>query len=878
MATELEKALGRGLARWVAWIGGSAGAALASAVLLAVLAGGYAAANLGVNSETDDVFDAELPFRRDRARLDAALPTRNDNLLVVIDGPTALAAGDAAAALAAELEAQPERFASAFAPGAGPFFERHGLLFLELDELDRLADDLASAQPFLAELSRDPSLRGLFGQLTRAIEEGALDRGGFDFDRVLEGVTHAIADAERRRSRPRAFGELVLGGEDEGPVRRYVIVQPKPDYSDFVPARASVGRLDEILAEKGWASGEGGIRARVTGDLALKTEELALVKAQAAGAGVASFVLVGLILWRAQRSRRLIGATLLTLLVGLLWTAGFAALSIGHLNIISVAFAVLFIGLGVDFGIHLTLRYRELRAGETAHAPALAEAARGVGSSIVLCAITTAVGFYAFVPTDFLGVAELGVISGTGMLLSLVGTLVVLPAGLSLGRGPRLPRADLATLRLPTWPTRHPRLVCGTAAGLALVSLALVPRLHFDANPLRVRDPAAASVQTFFELLDGGDINPWSIEVLAPDLAAADALAERLDALPSVDRTSTLSTYVPEGQDEKLLVFEDVALFLGTADLEPLPAPGLAENEAALRELRVALASLETGPGETRRRVAGELGAAIDRFVADLNGDAVGTLRVSLVESVLDRLKRLEMALSSEGVTLADLPAVLHRRMVAADGRALVEVYPAKSLRDDAAVAEFVGEVRELTEGATGTSIYMVEAGAAIMDALRQALVTASIAVALLLLVLWRSPRDTLIALAPLALAALLTSAVCVLIDMPINFANVIVVPLLLGIGVDSGIHLVHRFRAGAPPDGILDTSTSRAVFWSALTTIASFGSLGLASHRGLATLGQLLTLGVAITLACNLVFLPALLTLTSGAASRPGRTPPTPR
>ncbi|MCP5057078.1 MAG: MMPL family transporter [bacterium] len=863
MAISAERALGRGLARWVAWVGEHGHAVLAGVLLVTCLAGGIAAGYLGVNSETDDLFDANLPFRQDRARLDAALPARNDNLLVVIDAPTSLAAGDAAASLVAQLEAEPAQFASAFAPGSGPFFERNGLLFLELEDLEALADDLAAAQPLLAEVWRDPTLRGLFRQLTRAIDQGIFDRGSFDFDQMLSGITAAIADAERREARPRAFGELVLGGDDEGPVRRFVIVEPKPDYSDFVPGRASVGRLQEILVERGW-NGEAAIRARMTGDLALKTEELGLVKAQAAGAGIASFVLVGLILWRAQRSGRLIAATLLTLAVGLVWTAGFAAVSIGHLNVISVAFAVLFIGLGVDFGIHLTLRYRELREGDQGHVSALSESASGVGSSIVLCAITTAVGFYSFVPTDFLGVAELGVISGTGMLFSLVGTFVVLPAWLGLGSGPRLPHAGLQSLRLPAWPTRFPRAVVGVALLLAVGAMMLVPRLRFDANSMRVRDPNAASVKTFFELLDGGDIHPWSIEVLTDDLATADALAVQLEALPSVERTSTLSNYVPSRQEEKLELLADIALFLGFDELDRLSPPDLAENEAGLRGFREALAGLEQGEASTRQRVAAELGTAIDRFLADLDGDSVDILHESLVQSLLDRITRLELALGSDGVELAALPPVLQRRMIAADGRAVVEVYPENSLNEDAAVAEFVREVRSLAPGGTGTSPFMVEAGEEIKRALRQAMATAAIAVALMLLVLWRSPRDALLALAPLALAALLTGAVCVLVGLPINFANVIVVPLLLGIGVDSGIHLVHRFRAGVPTDGILGTSTSRAVFWSALTTIASFGSLGLASHRGLASLGQLLTLGVGITLACNLIFLPALLTLVS--------------
>ncbi len=865
MPSDVETRLGATLAEISSRVTRRPGITLGFALALAFLALGFAATQLGVNSETDDLFDSELPFRQDRARLDAALPARNDNLLVVLDAPSRIAAADAASLLVERLEAEPDRFASSFAPGAGPYFEKHGLLFLRTDQLNDLADDLAGAQPFLAEIARDPSLRGLFGQLTRAIERGALDQGGFDLQRVLEGVAQAVVDAQRRQVDRQAFGELVLGGEEEGPVRRYVIVEPRPDYNDFVPGRASVGRLHEILQELDW-EGEGPIRARVTGDLALKTEEFGLVKAQAATAGVVSFLLVGLILWSAQRSGRLMAATLSALLVGLIWTAGFAALAIGHLNIISVAFAVLFIGLGVDFGIHLTLRYREVRSEGGAHGHALQEAARSVGPSLVLCSITTAIGFYAFVPTDFLGVSELGVISGTGMLISLIASFTVLPAVLALGKGGAATRHRGFQFSLPLWPTRYPRAVCAGASLLAIAAATQLPSLHFDANPLRVRDPDAASVQTFFELLDGGDINPWSIDVLAPSLEEADALAERIGALPSVERTSTLSSYVPEGQAEKLALLEDVALFLGFAELSRAPASTLPEEEAALRAFRKALLRLETPTqGEARQEIAKHLGEVLDGFLADLNGTSADTLRVGLVQSVLDRVSRLEVALGSRGASVSDLPEVLHRRMVAEDGRALIEVYPKQSLNNDAVVAAFVAEVRSVAPSSTGAAVYMVEAASAIMEALQQAMLTAIVCIAALLLVLWRNLRDTALVLTPLLLAALLTAAAAVVFGIPINFADVIVVPLLLGIGVDSGIHLVHRFRVGAPSDGILDTSTSRAVFWSALTTIASFGSLGLASHQGLATLGQLLTLGVGMTLISNLIFLPALLTLSAG-------------
>jgi hopanoid biosynthesis associated RND transporter like protein HpnN len=706
--------------------------------------------------------------------------------------------------------------------------------------------------------------------------------GRLELSEVLDGVGSAVRDAARLRTQPPVFGELILGGTDGGlGPRSYVMVQPRIDFSAFAPGRPGLRRLREIFAEHGWNQ-EAGVRARITGNLVLQTEELDAVRGQAAMAGLASFLLVSVILFLALRSLRLILATLSTLAMGLACTAGFAALTIGHLNVISVAFAVLFIGLGVDFGIHFVLRYREVRSGGFDHPGALADAAREVGSSLVLCALTTAIGFYAFIPTGYVGVAELGAISGTGMFISLFASLTVLPAFMSIGRredrerGPR--RFPETAVALPSFPIRHPRVVCTVAALLAICALTLVPRLHFDANPLRVRDPGVESVRTFDELVEEGEVNPWRIEVLAADLPAADALAARLRELGSVDRALTLSDYVPDDQEAKLLILEDVSLFLGLPiGGEVGDPPDLAEQIQSMERLRAAVERLEAEEESILIvESARDLGATLDRFLEeardpDAGAAAVAALESSLVGAILERLGRLELALTASGVTLADLPGAVRERMISVDGRARIEVYPTGNLNDDAVLERFVEEVRTVTPDATGISVYMLESARVIVTALQQAFLSALVLIAALVWLIWRSLRDLALVMAPLTLAGLLTGAISVLAGLPINFADVIVLPLLLGIGVDSGIHLVHRHRSAIDPHvELLATSTSRAVLWSSLTTLASFGSLAFASHRGMATLGQLLTLGIALMLIANLMVLPALIALVDRRRQAP--------
>jgi len=429
----IEQAIGRWLAQWVGTVQRNAvwvtvGMSLATLAIIY-----YVVGHLGIRGDTESLFSQDLPFKRIERRYQEAFPMLYENMFVVVDAPTPERAGEAASLLAARMEAEPRRFHRAYLPGGGEFFETHAFLYLETQELEDLADKLAIAQPYLAELSRDGTLRGLASMMARggrAVREGDVsgDQLHALFDRFLEALSARI---EGRRYHLSWAEVLAEGDLDLDSRRRFLLVQPVLEFDELQPAKRSILAVRRIANELGFTP-ESGVSVRITGDVALSFEEMEVLRTQAVAAGIASLVLVAIILILGLRSIRMVLSTLATLIVGLVWTAGFTAAAIGHLNLISVCFAVLFIGLGVDFGIHVCIRYRELLAGGLEHSVALQETARDVGSSIFLCAMTTAIGFFAFVPTDFVGVAELGLISGTGMFISLFCTLTLLPALLSL--------------------------------------------------------------------------------------------------------------------------------------------------------------------------------------------------------------------------------------------------------------------------------------------------------------------------------------------------------------------------------------------------------------------------------------------------------------
>jgi hopanoid biosynthesis associated RND transporter like protein HpnN len=894
----MERWLSRALVAWVEAVSRRAGAVLVATAIITVGLLGYTVTSLGVNTHHTAILSDDLPFWKHYHEFADVFPILDEALLVVVDGETSAEARDAARLLAERLAEDPETYRDVYIPGGDAFFERHALLYLTIDELEDLADQLAGAQPVLAEIARDSSL----GNMAAVLQEGialAQDEPDVPVDLSLafDSLSRAAKAVLDGNPRPISWTELIVQTSLPGDAaRRVIVLQPAFDFQHLLPGYRAIEGVRAAARELGLVP-ENGVIVRVTGNVALNTEEMLGVARGALLATAAALLMVGFILFVAMRSVHLVASVLITLLVSLTWTAGFATAAVGHVNLASVCFAVLIIGLGVDFGVHFGMRYAELLRAESGHGQALEETSRGVGGSLVLCALTTAMGFYVFIPTDYKAVGELGLIAGSGMLISLLCSLTVLPALMSVWRerdpGTAWPGALWFERIVITASAHHPRAARRAALALALLSLAALPLVRFDFNVVELRDSSTESVQTFNALLADSDTAPWTMDVMSPDLAAAVATAEELRALDAVERAITLRDYVPERQAEKLGILEELGYFVPEPPREAASPPSvpLANQIATLEALRQSLGAEWLAKGDPARAASAARAARyLDRFLSRLEKlerksqqeEQLARFERTLTGALPGQLQSLWRALDPDEITLEALPAPLVRRMLSPGGRARVEVVPREDLADNVAHAHFVDGVMALAPDATGSAVTTLEFGRAVVRSFRQALATAVLAVATLLWLLWRKLADMALVMAPLTLAALLTAATAGVLDIPFNFANVVVLPLLLGIGVDSGIHLVHRHRvtiatvghAEAPERELLATSTAQAVFFSALTTMASFGSLAFSSHKGFASLGQLLLVGVTFTLFANLIVLPALLARWGGAAEADPRPP----
>lgn len=867
MAGSFDEHVGDLCARWIAAVDRRARLVLAAVFLVTAGLGVYAGLNLGVNADLYALVSPDVPFLVRKLDFEKNFEALDTSILVLVDGDSASAAGHAAEGLAERLAQRQDLFDRVAVVGGGEFFRRNALLFLETAELEKLADRLAAIQPFLAELTQDQSLVGISNLLDQALEARQSGQDvGLDLAAALDRVRQAVEAANQGRAAPDPWGDALIGGSLSDEARHRVLtLHPNVRFDSLVYAQPAVDAIRAAARDLG-LDADHGVRVRVTGDQVLSLEEQVVIQQQALLAAAVSLILFGGAIWFGVRSFRMVFALVASLVTALLWTNAFAAAAVGTLNQVSAAFNVLIVGLGGEFGIHVCMRYAEISSRGRGRAEALEETGRSIGSSLVSSAGTTSIGFLVFAPTDFLGVAQLGLISGAGVVLSLLASLTVLPALLSI----LAPEGTALARRTPPWlarlqhlPLRFAGPIRIGAAVLGLVALAALPRVYFDYNSLNLRDPGTESVQAFEDLVSRSGTTPWTVDLVAEDLPAADALAAKIREIPGVERTRTLTDFVPADQEEKRAILGDLQLLLPPVRSD-LPEPGPGEERAALESLAGALALAAKGGDEALAGSAAALEQALRAFLAGpaatAPAEALGRLQENVVGSLPEQMRELQRSLEPDVILAADLPAEIRNQMVASDGRARVQVVPSVDLGDSGILGRFVDAIRVYAPEATGPAVTLLEWGRVTSDAMQEALLFGVLAMTAFLLFLWRNVWDVVLAVFPLLLAAVVSCAIMVVLGKSFNFANVIVLPMLLGMGIDNGIHLVHRHRTNPEEEDVLSSSTARAVFFAALTTVLCFGSLAFVPHRGMAALGQFLTLGVAATFVSYVVVLPAVL------------------
>ncbi len=836
-------------------------AVIGLSLLLTIGCGVYAARHFAIDTDINKLISPDLPWRKQEIAFAHAFPQRYGTIFAVVDAPTAEQASEASALLTRRLAADKAQFTSVIEPGASPLFTRNGLLFLPTETVEKVTGGLAQAQPLVRILAIDPSLRGVTQVLSFGLMGVQADRLKLDdMTRPLSLAATAMEDVLAGRPASFSWQSLMRGQDPEpGDLRRFIEIRPVLDYGALQPGHRATLAIRQAAADLGLAA-QYQARVRLTGLVAIQDEEFGTLKDGAVANIIGTVAVVLLILWLALRSPRIILAVVVTTFVGLIVTAALGLWMTTALNPISIAFAVLFIGIGIDFSIQFSVRYRAERHENDDLVKALVNAARNAGTPLTLAAATTAAGFLSFLPTAYGGFSELGAIAGVGMIVAYLMSVVLLPALLKVLNPPgeSEPVGWRALAPIDRFTERHRIAIIVATLAVVIAGLPLLAFLRFDFNPMNLRSPRAESIATYLDLNNDPATGTNAIDVMAPSLAKAREMAARLAKVPEVARVVTADSFIPADQEAKLALIRKAEAALAPAFAQtPRAPPSDADEVEALTKTAAFLTEIaheESGPGAT---AAKRLAADLERLAAADQGTRARAAAVFLTPLAY-ALEATRKLLQAEPVTEANIPQDFAHDWIRPDGLARLQVHPRGDPNDNETLRAFARAVQAVEPAANGGPITILEAGRTVTSAFMQAGAMALVSIALMLWITLRRIGDVLLTLIPLLVAGVVTLEICVVIGMPLNFANIIALPLLLGVGVAFKIYYIMAWRAGQT--GLLQSSLTRAVIFSALTTATAFASLWLSSHPGTASMGKLLALTLATTIVAAVLFQPLLM------------------
>jgi len=830
-------------------------------LILAIAGGYYTARHFAINTDINTLISERMDWRQRDVQFDKAFD-RDSTILAVVEAPTPELTSAAASALEAKLRDDKKNFVSMQPLGSGDFFEKNGLLFLPTQEVGQITGQFEQAAPLIEIMAGDPSIRGLTGALETGL--AGVKRGEVKLDntaRPFNLIAQTVEDINNKGTATFSWRELTSEkGLTDSDKRAFIEFKPVIDYSALEPGKEATDAIRKAAADLDFA-GKYQARVRLTGPVPIANEEYATVQDGAIVNGIGTVLVVLVILWMALHSAKIIFAVFANLFIGLSITTAVGLLLVGSLNLLSIAFAVLFVGLGVDFGIQFSVRYRSERFKNDNLVEALEEAARRAAVPLSLAAMAVSAGFLCFMPTDYKGISELGEIAGAGMLIAFLSSITVLPAILKLinppGESEPVGYAFLAPV--DRFLEDHRYWIVGGTIAVALAGLPLLYFLHFDFNPMNLRNPKAESIATFLDLRKDPNTGANAINVMTRSDEDARKIEDKLSRLPEVLRVQSLSSFVPEDQPAKLKLIAQGARVLGPAlnpesvDDPPTDQENVDSLKSSVKALR-STADEDKGPGAAAsRRLADALENLANSDEATRN--KAQAIFVDPLKIVLEQLKNF---LQAKPVTLENLPPVIVNSWKAKDGLMRVEALPKGDPNDNDNLRRFASAVLAAEPTAIGGPVSILKSGDTVVAAFVHAGIYALLVISVILWITLRRITDVLMTLIPLLVAGAVTMEICVLIKLPLNFANIVALPLLLGIGVAFKIYYIVAWRSGRT--NLLQSSLTRAIFFSALTTATAFGSLWLSSHPGTSSMGKLLALSLVTTLAAVLLFQPALM------------------
>jgi uncharacterized protein len=867
-------------------------------LLLFVVCIVYTVRHLEFNATRSNLVGANKKYHQNFLSFKKEFPTQDD-LVVVVESENREKNRQFVERLGAKLEAEPKVFRDVFYKGDLKLMGPKALLFVPEPDLAELNKTLKDYRPFVAQFTHTTNLVSLFSMVctqfrTAKRETNAENESLVKALPALERIVKQSKDSLIRQGTPPSPGVSALfnaGEEAEqqiyvtfGGGRIYLVTAQAP--TEELNHQA-VRRMRQLVAET--QIEVPGLNVGLTGEPVLELDEMAQSQKDTTLASIVSLFLCALIfIYGYQETGRPVKATL-CLIVGLAYTLAFATLTIGHLNILTITFVPILIGLAIDYGVHLISRYEEeLRKGKTEEA-ALTRAMVYTGQGILTGAFTTAGAFLAMGFTNFKGIQEMGVICGGGLIVCLVPMLTMLPVLILRGRQNVLDHAQAGLTekraRIENLWLQRPVLVIAVTGAVCALAALQIRRVYFDYNLLNMQSAGLPAVEFEKDLISATNATPNRTNaspksvlfaaVIATNLAQAGALERQLTNLSTVAGVESMAKYLAENPTGKLAAIGRIKQELADVHFqEPDPDPvDIPELSATLYStygyLGAALAEVHDDPALSQQLTS--LRQAIEDLRKEMfrgngarlqaNSRRLGEFQRALFDDLRETFRALQTQDNRAGLRVEDLPTALRHRFVGVTGKLLLMVNPKKDVWNRANQREFLAELEQVDPNVTGTPVQLYHYTDLLKKSYEEAAQYSLIAIVILILLHFRSLSAVVLALLPVAIGSIWLGGLMGYFNIPMNPANIMTLPLVIGIGVTNGIHVLNRFAEEQTPS-ILARSTGKAVLVSGLTTMAGFGSLILARHQGIKSLGLVMTIGLATCMIAGLTFLPALLNL----------------
>jgi hopanoid biosynthesis associated RND transporter like protein HpnN len=845
---------------------------------------------LKADMNRDDLVGPNQQYHRNYLAFEKEFP-QPDDLVVVVESGDLENNRQFVERIAAKMLAETNYFQDVFYQQNLGMLGAKALQFAEVTNLVEMRDTMREDLPFIQQFSRVTNLVSLFDGVNKAFRSAKQEDN--DQNRALLGSLPALGriisqgqDALLRPGVPPSPNVVtLLGDSQEAMLSSYLTFAkghiflvtchaPNDDLTGEV-----LTRLRQLVAET--RTEVPGVNVGITGEPVLDYDEMVQSQKDATLASIVSLILCAIIfIYGYSETGRPLKATF-CLLIGVGYTMAFTTATVGHLNILTITFVPMLIGLAMDYAVHLITRYEEELHHGRSKEEAIRKAMVYTGQGIFTGALTTAGAFFAMCFTNFQGIKEMGIICGGGLLVCLVPMMTLLPILLLRGRQNVLDHAirdDDRRARIENLWLKRPVLAASVVGVLCLTALLGARKVYFDYNLIKMQSPSLSSVVFEQTLLNSADKSLLYGAVLANSLTNAVALQDQIEKLSTVAGTEPpfYREFLHPDEGPKRDLIHQIKTEVADLHFSPVDPDSVNLEELSTTmfytQCYFGLAALSTGTNDPA------LTAEFTSMAQDITdfrrtmlaGDAhqltdhaqkLGEFQRALLNDFHDTFTLLQRQDDSAPPTEADLPPALHHRFIGVNGKYLIQVYPKEDVWQRPAQERFVGELRTIDPNVTGTPVQLYVYEGVLRNSYVQAAWYSLAAIAVMVLFHFGSVRAMILALVPVAIGTLWLAGLMGAFGVPINLANIMTLPLVIGIGVTNGIQILNRYAEEGTPD-ILSRSTGKAVLVSGLTAIAGFGSLMLAQHRGIRSLGIIMSTGIAACMIAALTFLPALLSL----------------